>query len=76
MVSPNRRGALVVTAAALVLTLTGAVGVMQTLGTPDASANACTSACRSAYNACRVRTKGSGACENAYRACLRRCSGG
>jgi hypothetical protein len=38
-----------------------------------AAANACASACRNAYNQCRIATKGSPSCEAAYTNCMQRC---
>jgi hypothetical protein len=38
-----------------------------------AQGNACASSCRSAYNDCRISTKGSSSCDAQYQACLRSC---
>ena len=38
-----------------------------------AQGNACASSCRSAYNDCRISTKGSSSCDAQYQACLRGC---
>lgn len=38
-----------------------------------AQGNACASACRSAYNDCRIATKGSASCDAQYQACLQGC---
>jgi hypothetical protein len=38
-----------------------------------AAANACGSNCRSAYNQCRMQTKGSSACESRFTQCMQSC---
>ncbi len=38
-----------------------------------AQGNACASTCRSAYNDCRIATKGSSSCDAQYQACLQSC---
>lgn len=38
-----------------------------------AQGNACASACRSAYNDCRIATKGSSSCDAQYQSCLQGC---
>ena len=38
-----------------------------------AQGNTCASSCRSAYNDCRISTKGSSSCDAQYQACLRGC---
>ena len=35
--------------------------------------NACASTCRSAYNDCRIATKGSASCDAQFQACLQGC---
>jgi hypothetical protein len=38
-----------------------------------AQSGACTSACRSQYNQCRIATKGSPSCDAQFAACMQRC---
>jgi hypothetical protein len=38
-----------------------------------AQSGACTAACRSAYNQCRVQSKGHPSCDAQFTACMRRC---
>ena len=35
--------------------------------------NACAASCRSAYNDCRIATKGSASCDAQFQACLQGC---
>lgn len=43
------------------------------LSCASAQGNACASACRSAHNDCRIRTKGSPSCDAALQACMQGC---
>ena len=57
-------------AAALIAATITAAGIV-TIG--PAAANACGSNCRSAYNQCRMQTKGSSACESQFTSCMQGC---
>jgi hypothetical protein len=52
-----------------------AAAVLATLALGGASANDCGSACRKAYNQCRIATKDSPSCETQYNSCLQSCRG-
>lgn len=56
-------------AALIAATMTGA-GIVST---GPAAANACGSDCRSAYNQCRMQTKGSSQCESQFTRCMQGC---
>ena len=55
--------------AAMLIAITGAAIV--TAG--PAAANACAANCRSAYNQCRMQTKGSSACKSQFTSCIQGC---
>jgi hypothetical protein len=38
-----------------------------------AAADSCAAACRSAYNQCRIATKGSSSCEGQFTSCMQSC---
>ena len=56
-------------AALMAATITGA-GIV---ATGPAAANPCGGNCRSAYNQCRMQTKGSSACESRFTQCMQSC---
>jgi hypothetical protein len=57
------------TAALIAATITGAAIV----SSGPAAANACAANCRSAYNQCRMQTKGSSQCESQFTSCIQGC---
>jgi hypothetical protein len=57
-------------AAALIAVTIAGVGLVTA---SSAAANACGASCRSAYNQCRMQTKGSSACESQFTQCMQSC---
>ena len=67
----DRRSLWALAAGAVVAALLAGSGLVATQ-TAEAEGG-CGESCRSAYNQCRIATKGSAACEAAFTSCMQRC---
>jgi len=67
VLEPRMTGAPAVAAFAAALV----AGLALSIGT--ASAGDCGSACRDAYNQCRIKTKGAPSCDEQYTRCMQSC---
>jgi hypothetical protein len=67
----DRRSLWALAAGAVAATLLAVSGLIAT-GPADAEGG-CGEGCRSAYNQCRIATKGSPTCEAAFTSCMQQC---
>jgi hypothetical protein len=67
----DRRSSWALAAVAVVAALLAASGLVAPR--PAEAEGGCGESCRSAYNQCRIATKGSAACEAAFTSCMQTC---
>jgi hypothetical protein len=67
----DRRSLWALAAGAVVAALLAGSSLMATA--PAEAEGGCGESCRSAYNQCRIATKGSSSCEAAFTSCMQHC---